>query len=96
VTVYTGGRVAVRPILTEPGGFIPRAWNARAQWFDATKNDANFVIAGPEQGANLTVAQVESTFGKPAAVYNVDGFSIMVYDYNLLTKGSPAILGPGD
>jgi hypothetical protein len=96
VTVYTGGRVAVRPILTEPGGFIPRTWNARSHWFDATKNDATFVIAGPEQGANLTVAQAEGSFGKPAAIYQVDGFSIMVYDYNLLTKGRPPVLGPGD
>jgi hypothetical protein len=96
VTVYTGGRVSVRPIIPEPGGFLPRTWNARAQWFDASKNDARFVIAGQNQGGDLTEAQVENSFGKPAAVYEVDGHEIMVYNYNLLTKGSKPILAPGD
>ena len=96
VTVYTGGRVSVRPIIPEPGGFLPRTWNARAQWFDASKHDARFVIAGQEQGSVLTEAQVENSFGKPAAVYPVDGLLIMVYNYNLLTKGATPSLPPGD
>lgn len=94
VTVYTGGHVSVRPVMLLPGGFTPRAWNARSQWFDASKNDARFVIAGQAQGGAMTVADVENSFGKPAAVYQVGGYSIVVYDYNLLTKESAPSLAP--
>jgi hypothetical protein len=98
VTVYTGGRVAVRPITFDRrnGVFRPRTWNARSQWFDATKNDARFVVVGEGQGDGVTVAQVENYFGEPVAIYLADGFSIMVYDHNLLTRVAAPIAGLGD
>jgi hypothetical protein len=89
ITVYTGGKVQVRPIyLKTGGGFIARQWGAREQWYDAAANDARFVVAEQDKRGDMTVAQVESSLGTPSAEYTVDGFSILVYSYNLLTKGS--------
>lgn len=97
ITVYTGGRVSVRQIILVPGGFVPRAWNARQQWYDATQHDARFVIAGGSgQGQGLLPAEVESSFGKPTAEYQFGQYTIMVYGYNLLTKGTAPALGPED
>ena len=94
ITVYTGGRVSVRPIVLVRGGFKPRTWNARQQWFEASNNDANFVLTGYGAEA-ITAAQAERSFGKPAAVYQADHYTILVYNYNLLTKEFAQVLPPG-
>ena len=96
ITVFTKGKVSVRPIVPEPGSFIPRAWDARRQWFEPSKYDARFVIAEQDPNATLTVSQAEGAFGKPTTVYQVGQYQVLVYSYNLLTRGTPAKVGPGD
>lgn len=88
ITVYTGEKVQVRPIYLTSGGFVAEAWGAREQWYSASANDARFVIAEQDPRGGMTKAQVEGSLGAPSAEYTVDGFSILVYSYNLLTKGS--------
>ncbi|HET9168127.1 MAG TPA: hypothetical protein VFN97_01790 [Actinospica sp.] len=96
ITVYTGGKVQVRPIyLKADGGFVPRAWGARAQWYDAKTNDARFVVAEQDPRGDMTKAQVEKALGSPSAQYTVNGYSVLVYSYNLLTKGSAPGLPAG-
>jgi hypothetical protein len=46
--------------------------------------------------ASATPDQVVSSLGKPAKVYQVDGYSVMVYSYNLLTRGRIPVPPPGD
>jgi hypothetical protein len=96
ITVYSGGRVAVRPIYRLPTGFVAEEWGADEQWYEPTENDARFVIAEQAPGGGMTQAQVVSSFGKPAKVYQVDGFSILVYPFNLLTMGHIVPPPPGD
>ena len=96
-TVYSGGRVQLRQILAVPGGFVPYAWGAQQQWYEPARYDARFVVAeasGP-QYTSITAAQAEASFGTPSAVYRVDGFTVLVYPYNLLTRGRPPHLKPG-
>jgi hypothetical protein len=95
ITIYSGGKVQVRQIILLPGGFVPYTWYAQRQWYDPAHNDANFVITEDTPGSQLTTAAAESSFGKPSAVYPVDGYSILVYPYNLLTRGVAPVLPPG-
>lgn len=96
ITVYSGGAVAVRPIELWPNGIIPRMWNARQQWYDASKYDARFVVTEQDPHGAMTAAQTEASLGKPAAEYQVDQYTILVYSYNLLTKVQSVPLAPGD
>ncbi|HEX4791105.1 MAG TPA: hypothetical protein VH372_21775, partial [Actinospica sp.] len=97
-TIYSGDSVKVRQILLVPGGFVPHAWGAKKQWYEANSYDANFVITQDEDPLHhspLTPAAAEASFGTPSAVYQVDGFTVLVYPYNLLTRGKTLVLGPG-
>ena len=60
-----------------------------AQWYDPGTRRANFVVAmenpdGPLGG--IAVSAGQEFFGRPAQTYRVDGYVIMVYRYNLLTR----------
>ena len=87
ITVYSGGRVAVRQIFLGRGGFVAEQWGSDGQWYDASEHDARFVITEQAPAGGMTPAQVESSLGTPAAVYQVDGYSVLVYSFNLLTRG---------
>ena len=84
---YSGGRVAVRQIFLGRGGFVAEQWGSDGQWYDASEHDARFVITEQAPAGGMTPAQVESSLGTPAAVYQVDGYSVLVYSFNLLTRG---------
>jgi len=85
MTVYSADTVKVRAIVPFNGWFQPDAWGAKEQWYQASNVDANFVVAGGPRD-QLSVATAESTFGSPAQTYQVDSYTILVYDYNLLTR----------
>lgn len=95
-TVYSGGRVEVRPVLPASSGFVANPWGSKRQWYEASANDARFVVAQDTPTSTLTSAQTESWFGQPSATYQVDGFTVLVYPYNLLTKTSIPVVPPGD
>jgi hypothetical protein len=95
ITVYSGGAVQVRQIFLSPTGFVPEAWGSKQQWYEASENDARFVVAEQNVRGAMTQAQVVHCFGKPAAIYQVDGYSVLVYNYNLLTKGAVPVVPPG-
>jgi hypothetical protein len=96
ITVYSGGRVQVRPIYRLSVGYVAEEWGADEQWYEPAENDARFVVAEQASVGGMTQALVVSSLGKPAKVYQVDGYSILVYSYNLLTKGGIPVPPPGD
>ena len=96
ITVYSGGKVQVRQVYLNSTGFLPKVWGAKQQWYEASENDARFVVAQQSPRGDMTQAAVISSFGKPAAIYQVDGYSVLVYDYNLLTKETVPVVPPGD
>jgi hypothetical protein len=54
--------------------------------YDPARHYANFVVAdGPDRLAGMQAAAV-LTFGRPARIYHADGYTIMAWNTNLLTK----------
>jgi hypothetical protein len=86
-TVDSGGKTLVAPVTDQ--GTAVYAWEADAAWYDPGTRRANFVVAmenpdGPPGG--IAVSAGQEFFGRPAHTYRVDGYVIMVYRYNLLTR----------
>jgi hypothetical protein len=86
-TVDSGGKTLVAPVTDQ--GTAVYAWEADAAWYDPGTRRANFVVAmenpdGPAGG--IAVSAGQEFFGRPARTYRVDGYVIMVYRYNLLTR----------
>jgi hypothetical protein len=57
---------------------------------------ANFVVtvsAPPSDASLVTPGQVYVQFGPPARTYHFKEYTIMVYDYNLLTRLQVPSLG---
>jgi hypothetical protein len=86
-TVDSGGKTLVAPVTDQ--GTAVYAWEADAAWYDPGTRRANFVVAmenpdGPLGG--IAVSAGQEFFGRPAHTYRVDGYVIMVYRYNLLTR----------
>ena len=86
-TVDSGGKTLVAPVTAQ--GTSVYAWEADAAWYDPAARRANFVVATQNPGGPLggiAVSAGQEFFGRPAHTYRVDGYVIMVYRYNLLTR----------
>lgn len=87
VTVQSGNQVQVRAVVTPQDKIIPYDWETKPSWYDPSQHDATFVIGSGSTGAgNITTAIAERNFGRPAAIYQVAGRVILVYDRNLLDE----------
>jgi hypothetical protein len=87
ITVTSGGKVLVATVTAD--GTHVRRWETAADWYDPASRRANFVIAGTDPAADLgalPVSTARAAFGRPARQYQVGGYVVMVYDYNLLTR----------
>ena len=83
----SGGRVRLAPL--KPGGASANPYESDSAWFDPAVSRANFVVtvsAPPSDAALVTPAQVHAQFGPPARTYHFEEYTVMVYDYNLLTR----------
>ena len=90
VTVQSGNRVQVRAVVQPNGKITPYGWETKASWYDPSQHDATFVIGYPNsEVSDLTIAEVEQNFGRPAAIYLVAGRVILVYQKNLLNELPP-------
>jgi hypothetical protein len=92
LTVATGNRVQIRPVQARAGQdkadplqLYPRMWEADKSWYDPALHYANFVIIGP-LGTGMTQRQALHNFGPPARSYSIHGVSVLVWNYNLLTR----------
>jgi hypothetical protein len=89
VTLASGIRVQVRPV-SGSHQLYTRMWEARKPWYNPSLHYANFVIQGPWSGrAEPSLKSVLYTFGRPDRRYRVDGMTVLVWDYNLLTRTKP-------
>jgi hypothetical protein len=90
VTVQSGNQVQVRAVVQPHGKITPYGWETKSSWYDPSLHDATFVIGYPDsQVGNLTVAEAERNFGRPAAIYEVAGRVILIYEKNLLNELPP-------
>jgi hypothetical protein len=89
VTLQSRNRVQVRAVAeTTHGQVAAYYWETKADWYDASRHDATFVIVnGPyPDSPTLGAMEVEQYFGRPAAIYRVAGREILSYRTNLLKR----------
>ena len=96
VTLQSGNQVQVRAVVRRNNQVAAYYWESRPDWYDASQHDATFVITDAYVNSEtLTSAAVERYFGRPAAIYVVANFKILVYRTNLLERlAAPDQPGP--
>jgi hypothetical protein len=93
-TLGSGGRVRVSGVTVGPGDeFVPYEWETDDAAYSPSRYDATFLVAdGPAQLAGARPAALR-TFGRPERIYSYDGYTIMVWDTNLLRRlGHPGVV----
>jgi hypothetical protein len=93
-TLASGARVQVSGVTVAPDGkFVPYEWEADDAAYDSSRYDATFMVAdGPAQLAWVQSTALR-TFGPPQRTYSYDGYTIMVWDINLLSRlGHPGLI----
>jgi hypothetical protein len=90
-TLATGGVVTVAPLSAGPPirGVYPYLWETKQAWVDPHSTYANFVVSEPGPPWQPVYGQldaVRSFFGTPAHTYHVGGFTVLVWNYNILTR----------
>ncbi|MGH3210703.1 MAG: hypothetical protein ACRDNO_23410, partial [Trebonia sp.] len=92
IAVDSGGRTGVGAVAVRGGRVRPLLYQSTAAAYDPRRHDATFLIAGAPAARSgdaaeaIPAAAVRATFGRPALVYRFDGFTIEVWNVNLLTK----------
>jgi hypothetical protein len=89
VTLTSGDRVQIRPVVVSGGRLTPRIREAKAEWYDPDRNTANFVVLFPGVAGYPGFTQegaVLATFGEPARTYHVGSYTILVWNRNLLSE----------
>jgi hypothetical protein len=77
VTVDSAGCTQVRAVSQQ--GLRPDLWMADKTWYD---HDARFLVEGPQ--ASWPPGLISRLFGKPARVYHIGPYTVMVWNHNLL------------
>ncbi len=93
-TLATDGRVHVAPLAN--GGTYAYPWESKATWYDPAVSSANFVVSvsAPESSATYSrPSVVRAWYGRPAHTYRFHQYTIMVYNYNLLSRVRPPVAG---
>jgi hypothetical protein len=96
VTLASGNQVRIRAATTGPSHMIPYRWESQSSWYNPSCHTANFValISVPRSSENYRwVDQMMRTFGQPTRIYRFGRYTVMAWNYNLLTRlrsGIPA------
>jgi len=86
-TVASGDRVLVSAVTrTADGELTPYQWETNELDFDPSLHYANFLVAGGPSPLKDAQASAVKTFGPPQRVYHFDGYTVLVWDTNLLNK----------
>jgi hypothetical protein len=93
ISLDSGGAVRILPVK---GGrwTWPYQWEDEPEWFDPARHIANFVVlpsngVGPPPGPGPdppSVASAVATFGQPARAYLLAGYTVLVWNNNLLAE----------
>jgi hypothetical protein len=91
VSLESGGRTGVAAVTVSKGRVRPLLYQSSVAAYDPGLHDATFVVTrapaarAGDAGEDIPAAAVRATFGPPARVYRFDGFTVDVWDVNLLT-----------
>jgi hypothetical protein len=86
-TVASSGQVVVSAVVPDVRGrLVPYLWESDLASYDPARHYANFVVAdGPSAWPGMQqFAQL--TFGRPARSYQIDGYTILVWNTNVLAR----------
>ena len=92
VTVDSGARAQVLPVEVRSGRVWALPYESSAAAYDPRLHDASFLVerlpAGWSRGSAWTLPSpaVRATFGRPARSYRFDGYEVLVWNVNLLTR----------
>ena len=86
-TVASGGRVVVSAVAQDAGDrLVPYLWESDLASYDPARHYANFVVTdGPGAWPGMQLS-AKLSFGQPARTYHVDGYTIQVWNTNVLTR----------
>ena len=89
-TLETGGKVHLAPLIS--GGKYGYLWESKASWLDPDVSSANFIVTTTQQtgGSDVSLHEVLLWYTQPAAIYQFQQYSILVYDRNVL----PSVVQP--
>ena len=82
-TIYTNNNIKVRQVISSNNRVYPYLWLSSSEWY--TK-PANFIIYGNHQTNAVNMKIAINSFGKPRDIYSIDGFTILVWNYNITQK----------
>ncbi len=86
ITLASRGAVQVSPVCVTGRRVTAEHWESRADWYAPRRSRATFLIVGGSASCNhVTAAQARLAFGRPAHSYRVDGYTVMIWQRNLLT-----------
>jgi hypothetical protein len=85
--VDSGGRLVLSAVVQDVRDrLVPYLWETDEATYDPARRYANFVVAdGPSALPGMKLS-AQLTFGRPAHIYQADGYTIMVWDKNLLAE----------
>lgn len=80
------GATSILLLSPDHTGTAPYRWESDLASYDPARHYANFVVTdGPGSWAGMPPS-VPLTFGQPARTYHVDGFTVQVWNTNVLAK----------
>jgi hypothetical protein len=85
-TVDSGGRVLVSAVTLGQGRLVPYQWETDDSDYNPSLHYANFVVIGGPLPLSGVRPAAQRAFGPPQQVYRYDGYIIMVWRTNLLTR----------
>jgi hypothetical protein len=72
--------------MTARGRLVPYLWESGLASYDPARHYANFVVAdGPAAWPGMQQS-AQLTFGRPARSYQIDGYTILVWNTNVLAR----------
>lgn len=86
-TVASGGLVHLAPVNN--GGKTAYAWESKSAWYNPIVSNANFIVTTRFPPGAAGYAKPEAAlhwYGQPDQVYQFQNYTILAYDYNLLTR----------
>jgi hypothetical protein len=92
VSVESGGSVRLA-VVADRGGLVrEQLYQSARSWYDPRLHFANFIVASTPPGNPayapdlIDTGDARRTFGPPARIYYFRGYTILVWDVNLLTR----------